>query len=318
MKIGKLEFENNVFLAPMAGVTDRAFRSICREYGCGVVYTEMISSKGLFYNDKKTAALMKIHDDEQPAAIQIFGSEPEIMGEIAKKAEDFGAMFIDINMGCPAPKIVNNGDGCALMKNPLLAGRIIESVSKAVEIPVTVKFRKGWDDEHLNALEFAKIAEESGADAVTVHGRTRMQFYSGKADWDIISQIKSELKIPVIGNGDIFTAEDAVNMFKQTKCDGIMIARGAEGNPFLFRQIKEAIESGDVNYFPSWEERIRCAVRHAERIVEYKGESRGIKEARKHMAWYIKGMPDSSVLKTKIFTANTLSEMKNLLIERIK
>ena len=313
MKIGNVELENNVFLAPMAGVTDRAFRKICREYGCGLMYTEMISAKGIFYKDKKTATLMKIHDEEQPAAVQIFGSDAEVMGGIAKAAEDAGAVMLDINMGCPAPKIVNNGDGCALMKNPVLAGKIIESVSKSVNIPVTVKFRKGWDDENLNALEFAKIAQESGAAAVTVHGRTRMQFYSGKADWDIIKQIKESLTIPVIGNGDIFSAEDAKEMFSYTGCDGIMVARGAEGNPFIFRKIREYLENGEVTFNPSWEEKIECALRHANYLVEYKGESRGIKEARKHMAWYIKGMPDSSSLKSALFCAQTLEEMTRLL-----
>lgn len=318
MQIGNLNLENNVFLAPMAGVTDRAFRKICREYGCGLIYTEMISAKGIYYKDKKTATLMKIHDEEQPAAVQIFGSDPDVMGEIAKSAEASGAVILDINMGCPAPKIVNNGDGSALMKNPLLAGKIIEAVSKAVNIPVTVKFRKGWDDEHLNALEFAKIAQESGAAAVTVHGRTRMQFYSGKADWDIIKEIKSELSVPVIGNGDIFTEQDAADMLSYTGCDGIMVARGAEGNPFIFRKIREYLDTGRVEYNPTWQERIECAVHHAELLVEYKGESRGIKEARKHMAWYIKGMPNSSSLKSAIFCAVTLEEMKDKLKNAVR
>lgn len=313
MKIKNLDLKSNIFLAPMAGITDRAFREICRGYGCGLIYTEMISSKGIFYKDKKTASLMSIYPSEQPAAVQIFGSDPSVMGEIAKYAEDAGAVLLDINMGCPAPKIVNNGDGCALMKNPPLAGKIIESVAKAVNIPVTVKFRKGWDDEHINALEFAEIAQESGAAAVTVHGRTRMQFYSGNADWDIIREIKNRLSIPVIGNGDIFTAGDAQRMFAQTGCDGVMVARGAQGNPFLFRQINELLNDGKVSYFPTWDERIACAVKHASLLCEYKGESRGIKEARKHMAWYIKGMPGGSALKSKIFAASSLEEIKAIL-----
>lgn len=318
MKIKNLELQKNVFLAPMAGITDRAFRQICREYGCGLMYTEMISSKGIFYKDKKTETLMKIHPEEQPAAIQIFGSDPEVMREIAKHAEDAGAVLLDINMGCPAPKIVNNGDGCSLMKNPALAGKIIENVASSVNIPVTVKFRKGWDDEHINALEFAKIAENSGAAAVTIHGRTRMQFYSGKADWDIIAQIKQQLKIPVIGNGDIFTAEDAVAMFAATKCDGIMVARGAQGNPFLFKQINEILANGKVSFFPTFEEKITCALKHASLLCEYKGENRGIKEARKHMAWYIKGMPNSSALKSELFTAVSLKEFENLLLSALE
>lgn len=313
MKIGNVSLEKNVFLAPMAGVTDRAFRQICREYGCGLVYTEMISSKGLYYKDKKTASLMKICDDEQPAAIQIFGSDPEIMGEIAKAAENTGAALIDINMGCPAPKIVNNGDGSALMKNPPLAGKIIENVAKAVKIPVTVKFRKGWNDSSINAVEFAEIAEKSGASALCVHGRTRMQFYSGKADWEIIKTVKESVKIPVIGNGDIFCADDALNMIKQTKCDAVMVARGAEGNPFLFRQIDELMKNGKVSYCPTDKERILCAVKHARLLTEYKGENRGIKEARKHMAWYLKGMRGSSSVKQDIFKAESLSEMEEIL-----
>lgn len=313
MKIKNLNLQNNVFLAPMAGITDRAFRQICREYGCGLMYTEMISSKGLFYKDKKTETLMKIHSHEHPAAIQIFGSDPNIMREIAKSAENSGAVLIDINMGCPAPKIVNNGDGCALMKNPLLAGKIIENVANAVNIPVTVKFRKGWDDEHINALEFAKIAENSGASAITIHGRTRMQFYSGNADWNIIREIKNQLKIPVIGNGDIFSAEDAAAMLSETGCDGIMVARGAQGNPFIFRQINELLNTGKVSFFPDIEEKIICAVKHASLLLEYKGENRGIKEARKHMAWYIKGLPGSSALKSQLFTASSLNEIEHLL-----
>ncbi len=313
MKIGNVKLEKNVFLAPMAGVTDRAFRRICREYGCGLVYTEMISSKGLYYKDKKTASLMKICGDEQPAAIQIFGSDPDIMGETAKAAESTGAVLIDINMGCPAPKIVNNGDGSALMKNPQLAGKIIERVSKAVGIPVTVKFRKGWDNESVNAQEFAKIAEESGAAAICIHGRTRMQFYSGKADWDIIKKVKACVNIPVIGNGDIFCAQDALDMMNLTKCDAVMIARGAEGNPFLFRQTEELLKKGGVSYYPTDRERIDCAIKHARLLTEYKGEKRGIKEARKHMAWYLKGMRGSSAIKTDIFKAETLSEMEEIL-----
>lgn len=314
MKIGNAELEKNVFLAPMAGVTDRAFRRICREYGCGLVYTEMISSKGLYYKDKKTSSLMNICEDEQPAAIQIFGSDPSVMGETAKIAEAAGAVLIDINMGCPAPKIVNNGDGSALMKNPSLAGKIIESVVRSVNVPVTVKFRKGWDDSCVNAVEFAKIAESAGASAVCVHGRTRMQFYSGKADWEIIKKVKESVKIPVIGNGDIFSAEDAEKMLELTGCDGVMIARGAEGNPFIFRQIDELLKTGKVSYAPSCEEKIDCAIKHARLLSEYKGESRGIKEARKHMAWYVKGMYGSSEIKTELFRAATFKEMEDILL----
>ena len=313
MIIGNRKLDKNVFLAPMAGVTDRAFRKICRQYGCGLMYTEMISSKGLYYKDKKTASLMKIDDDEQPAAVQIFGSDPRVMGEIAKAAEAAGAFLIDINMGCPAPKIVNNGDGSALMKKPSLAAEIIECVAKAVNVPVTVKFRKGWDDNSVNAVEFAKIAENAGAAAVCVHGRTRMQFYSGEADWDIIRKVKKSVSVPVIGNGDIFRAEDAQRMLDYTKCDAVMIARGAEGNPFLFRQVDELLNSGKITYIPSVDEKIKCAINHARLLCEYKGENRGMKEARKHMAWYIKGMNGSSAVKTQLFGTSTFNEMAEIL-----
>lgn len=297
----------------MAGITDRAFRKICREYDCGLVYTEMISAKGVHYRDKKTASLMRISDEEQPAAVQLFGSDPEITAESVRAAEDSGAVAIDINMGCPAPKIVNNGDGSALMKNPPLAGKIIESAARAASVPVTVKFRKGWDDESVNAVEFARIAESSGAAAVCVHGRTRMQFYSGKADWDIIKEVKKSVKIPVIGNGDIFKAEDAAKMLEYTGCDYVMAARGAQGNPFLFRQAHELLQTGRVTYEPTREERLECAIRHAELLTEYKGETRGIKEARKHMAWYIKGMKGAAAVKTELFRAESLREIKAVL-----
>lgn len=313
MKIGNKELDKNVFLAPMAGVTDRAFRKICREYGCGLMYTEMISSKGLHYKDKKTSSLMKIEAEEQPTAVQIFGSDPEIMKETAEEAEQFGAFLIDINMGCPAPKIVNNGDGSALMKNLTLAGKVIESVAGAVNVPVTVKFRKGWDDDSINAAELAHVAECSGAAAICIHGRTRMQFYSGEADWDIIKEIKNTVSIPVIGNGDIFKAEDAVNMFEYTGCDAVMVARGAQGNPFLFRQINELSENWSNSFFPTVSEKIDCAIKHSRLLCEYKGENRGIKEARKHMAWYLKGIPGNSGVKNELFKALSLDEMTEIL-----
>ncbi len=310
MKIGNVEILNNVFLGPMAGVTDVTFRQICREYGCGVTCSEMVSAKGLYYNDKKTASLMLMGKDEIPGAVQIFGSDAKIMAEVAPRIEALGVSFIDINMGCPTPKIVNNGDGSALAKNPKLAGEVMKAVSSAVSIPVTVKIRKGWDIE--NAVEMAKVLEYNGAAAIAVHGRTREQFYSGKADWETIKKVKESVSIPVIGNGDIFSAQDALDMMNFTGCDGVMVARGAQGNPFIFRQIVELIKNGEITYYPDNIERLQEAWRHTKMLVEQKGESRGIKEARKHIAWYIKGMKDSAAMKNRVFQATTLEEINYL------
>lgn len=304
------ELNNKVFLGPMAGVTDLTFRRICRYMGCGVTCSEMISAKGLYYKDKKTKDLMKSEPEESPYAIQIFGSEPEIMAEIAPMIEEAGADFLDINMGCPMPKIVNNGDGCALMKEPKKAGEIVRAVSRAVKIPVTVKVRKGWEEE--NAPELAKILEAEGAAMIAVHGRTREEFYSGKADWGVIERVKNAVKIPVIGNGDIFSAEDAKSMLDRTGCDGVMVARGAEGNPFIFKQIDEMMKTGKVTYFPTEKEKLEMALKHTRMLTEEKGEARGIKEARKHIAWYIKGMRDSAQMKNRVFKAVTLAEIDEL------
>lgn len=310
IRIGNTEFENNIFLAPMAGITDKPFREICRSFGAGVVYSEMISAKGLYYNDKKTASLMNMAG-ESPCAIQIFGSEPEIMAEIVPKVMEFKPDIIDINMGCPAPKIVNNGDGSALMKTPELMGKIVRAVSDVSPVPVTVKFRKGWDSD--NSILCAHILEDNGAAAVAVHGRTRKEFYSGKADWDVIKRIKDELKIPVIGNGDIFSAGDAVRMFEYTGCDAVMVARGAQGNPWIFTQIHELIGSGEVRTMPEPKERLTTALGHIERLIAEKGESRGIKEARKHIAWYIKGMRGAAAIKTEIFKISDFATMHRTL-----
>ena len=310
MKIGNVTLDNNIFLAPMAGITDKVFRGICRGHGAGMVYSEMISAKGLWYNDKKTAALMDV-SGESPCAIQIFGSEPGIMAEIVPKVMEYKPDIIDINMGCPAPKIVNNGDGSALMKTPELMGRIVRAVSDASPVPVTVKLRKGWEED--NSLRCAHILEENGAAAVAVHGRTRREFYSGKADRDCIKRIKAELSVPVIGNGDIFKPEDAKEMLDYTGCDAVMVARGAQGFPWLFTQIGEYLKDGEVHTLPSPSERLRMALTHTRLLIEDKGESRGIKEARKHIAWYINGLRGASEIKSEIFRISDFAVMEKTL-----
>lgn len=315
MQIGNIQLQNNVFLAPMAGVTDLPFRLLCKEQGCGLVYTEMVSAKGLYYEDKKTETLLQIDEREKPVAVQIFGSDPDIMAQIANEAASTGASIVDINMGCPTPKIVKNGEGSALMLNPNLVGRIVKAVSQAVHLPVTVKVRKGWDEGSINADEIAMIAEENGAKAVTVHGRTREQFYSGKADWDIIKQVKQSVKIPVIGNGDIVTPEDAKRMLEYTGCDGIMIGRGAQGNPWIFSRVIHYLNTGELLPEPTPQEKINKAIENVRLLVQYKGEYVGIREARKHVAWYIKGLRNAARVKEAVNRITTLSEMENLLRE---
>jgi len=295
----------------MAGVTDLAFRLICKEYADVGLTTEMVSAKGLYYKDKKTASLMQLDEREKPISIQIFGSEPEIIRQIIPEVEKFSPTSIDINMGCPMPKIVNNGDGSALMKNPQLAGRVVRAAKDVATVPVTVKIRKGWDST--TAPEFAKVLEDAGADMITVHGRTREQFYQGFADWDVIREVKNSVKIPVIGNGDIFSGEDAKRMLEETGCDGVMIGRGAEGNPFIFKQVDEYLNAGKITYFPTNKEKIEAAIHHVNLVCELKGENRGVLEARKHIAWYIKGIPHSNELKTKVFTISKMSEMLDVL-----
>ena len=313
MKIGNIELENNVILAPMAGVTDLPFRILCREQGAGLLCMEMVSAKGIFYKNKNTESLLTIDEREHPVSLQLFGSDPDIMSEMAKQIEERPFDILDINMGCPVPKIVNNGEGSALMKNPLLVGKIIEAVARAIRKPVTVKIRKGFDDAHVNAVEIAKIAEASGAAAVAVHARTREQYYSGKADWDIIKQVKEAVEIPVIGNGDIFSPEDAIAMGRQTGCDGFMVGRGAQGNPWIFAQINHYFKTGEHLSKPSPKEMVEMVLRHARMQLEFKGPFLGIREMRKHAAWYTGGYKHAAKLRTKINEVETYEELEELL-----
>lgn len=315
MKIGNVETKNNVFLAPMAGVTDLVFRVLCKEMDCGMVYSEMVSAKGVQHNNRNTKELLKVDERERPVAMQMFGSDPEIMAEMARKLNEYEDIdILDINMGCPAPKIVKNGEGSALTLNPALVGRIIEAVSKASDKPITVKFRKGFDENNLNALEIGRIAEESGAAAVTIHGRTREQYYAGNADWDIIKALKEKVKtIPVIGNGDIFTPEDAEKMLNYTGCDAVMIGRGSQGNPFIFKRTVEYLKSGVLLPEPTWEERLNMAEKHMDMLADYKGEVIGIREMRKHLGWYIKGLPHSAEMRVKINATSGRENMRNVL-----
>ena len=315
LKIGNVELENNLILAPMAGVTDLPFRLLCKEQGCGLMYTEMVSAKAILYKNRNTGPLMEVRPEEEPVALQLFGSDPEIVSDIAHQVEDGPYAFIDINMGCPVPKIVNNGEGSALMKNPKLVEEILTALVKKVKKPVTVKFRKGFDDDHINAVEIARIAESCGVSAVAVHGRTRAQFYSGKADWDIIRQVKEAVSIPVIGNGDVVDAASAEALVEQTGCDGIMIGRGAEGNPWIFKQILHYRETGETLAKPTQHEVKEMMLRHARMQVEYKGGAIGIREMRKHVAWYTAGFPHSAKLRAAINQVESLQELEQMLNE---
>lgn len=315
LRIGNITLEQPLVLGPMAGVTDLPFRLLCKEMGCDLMYTEMISAKALYYKNRNTLPLMATDPKEQPVGVQLFGSEPELMAEMAKTLEDRGFQFIDINMGCPVPKIVNNGEGSALMKDPCLAGRIIETMANAVSLPVTVKFRKGFQEESANAVEFARIAQESGAALVAVHGRTREQFYSGKADWEIIRQVKEAVHIPVIGNGDVCDVDSYLRIREETGCDGVMIGRAAKGNPWIFRQISTYIRTGERIGKPQLEEVIEMMLRHGRMMAEFKGEAMGMREMRKHFAWYTQGYPGSSRLRAKGFELETLKDMETMLRE---
>ena len=313
LKIGNVELQNQVVLAPMAGVTDLPFRLLCHEQGAGLLSMEMVSAKAISFHNKNTESLMEIDEREHPIALQLFGSDPDLISEVAKGIEECPFDILDINMGCPVPKVVNNGEGSALMKNPKLIGEIVEKTVKAIKKPVTIKIRKGFNESLINAVEVAKIAEQSGAAAIAVHGRTREQYYSGKADWDIIRQVKEAVKIPVIGNGDVTSPEMAKAMLEQTGCDGVMIGRGAKGNPWIFRQIVHYLETGEKLEKPDIEEVKQMMMRHARMQMEYKGGFTGIREMRKHVAWYTTGYPHSARLRNLVNQAESIEELEELI-----
>ena len=318
MKIGNVQLDNEVFLSPMAGVTDLPFRTICKEKGCGMLYTEMINAKALCYDDENTKKMLNLEDDGHPVAVQIFGSDPEYMGKAASIMNQYTNDILDINMGCPAPKVIKNGDGSALMRNPKLAAEVLTAVVKNSEKPVTLKIRKGWDDNSVNAVEIAKIAEECGISALAIHGRTREQFYSGKADWDIIAEIKQYINIPVIGNGDVFDVQDAVNMLEKTKCDAIMIGRGSQGNPWIFNRINHYMKTGEILPEPTLEEKIGTAIKHMNLAVAEHGEYVAVREMRKHIGWYLKGLKNSAKYRDQINKITDYKEVISMLEEYVQ
>lgn len=317
LKIGNVELANPYILAPMAGVTDLPFRLLCKEQGAGLLCMEMVSAKAIQYNNKNTRALLEIHPEEEPVSLQLFGSDPDVISEIAKRIEELPFAILDINMGCPVPKIVRNGEGSALMNQPKLVHEIVSKTVKAIQKPVTVKIRKGFNDESINAVEIAKIIEDAGAAAVAVHGRTREQYYSGKADWDIIRQVKESVSIPVIGNGDVVSGESALAMMRKTGCDGVMIGRGAQGNPWIFSELVEYEKTGVMPKRPSNEELKEMMLRHARLQIQYKGEYLGIREMRKHVSWYTTGLKNSAKLRGEINAVESYEELVELLENKL-
>lgn len=317
LKIGNITLENNLILAPMAGVTDLPFRLLCREQGAGLLCMEMVSAKAIQYNNKNTKDLLEIHPQEPPVSLQLFGSEPDVISEVAKRIEELPFSILDINMGCPVPKIVKNGEGSALMKQPKLVYEIVSKTVKAIQKPVTVKIRKGFDDTCMNAVEIAKIIEDAGGAAVAVHGRTREQYYSGTADWDIIRRVKEAVSIPVIGNGDVTSGERAIAIQRETGCDGVMIGRGAQGNPWIFSEILAYEKTGIMPKCPNLTQVKQMMLRHAQLQLEYKGEYLGIREMRKHVTWYTTGLPNSAKLRSEINAVESYEELETLLKERL-